>query len=100
MENERYFICHAGTDDPTDITGMMGRVYAWRGEWIRSPRDVATNDRNPVMKLYALWNERLEIVGDVGCFTEVFFKDSPRDPYPSAWNAPEEIPLHEAQGDR
>ena len=74
---DRYFVCHAGGDDPNDETGMIGRVYVWRGEWDRSPEDVANRDRNPTMKLVPLWGDEFEVIGDVGCFTEVSFAEPP-----------------------
>ena len=74
---DRYFVCHAGGDDPRDKNGMIGRVYVWRGEWKRSPEQVANRDRNPTMKLVPLWGDDFEVIGDAGCFTEVSFDAPP-----------------------
>lgn len=74
---DSYFVCHAGGQTPADPQGMIGRMYVWRGEWVRSPEDVAHRERNPTMKLYPLWGDQFLVEGDTGCFTRVFFENSP-----------------------
>ncbi|VTT98783.1 unnamed protein product [Gemmataceae bacterium] len=73
----RFFVCHAGSTDPHDELGMIGRVYIWNGQWLRSPERVAGRDRNPIMKLRPLWGSKLVVQGDIGSFTEVYFAEPP-----------------------
>ena len=80
ITGERYFVYHAGGSNPDNDEGMMGRVYVWRGEWIRSPQEVAHNERDPLMKLRPLWGPKVDVAGPTGCFTEVTFEEPP-DPY-------------------
>jgi hypothetical protein len=56
---------------------MIGRVYVWKGKWLRSPEQVAGRDRDPIMKLYPLWGDQFVVQGDIGSFTEVYFDEPP-----------------------
>jgi len=71
---KRLFVCHAGAGFPAaaqDEMGIIGVVYVWTGEWLRSPEAVEKKDRNPVMKLRPLFGPEIDVWGDVGCFTEI-----------------------------
>ena len=74
---DRYLVGHAGGTEPDDDQGMIGRVYVWNGDWIRSPEQVANRDRNPIMKLSPLWGDQPVVHGDIGCFTEITFEHPP-----------------------
>lgn len=70
---KKLFICHAGGSIPTaehDDVGIVGMAYIWEGQWFRSPEATANTERNPVMKLRPLFGPRVDVWGDVGCFTE------------------------------
>lgn len=69
----KLFVCHAGAGLPPgehDDMGIVGMVYVWEGEWLRSPEWVEGRERNAVMKLRPLFGPDVDVWGDVGCFTE------------------------------
>jgi hypothetical protein len=75
-EFPHFFTCNSGHEsDPDSEIGLIGSVYRWDGEWIRSPEEVVNSDKNPIMKLAPVDGRPIEVEGDVGCFTEV---DSPQ----------------------
>jgi hypothetical protein len=62
MSELEFYVCHAGqgieqysgnNDDGTGL-GVIGCVYVWNGEWIRSPEECAGRDAMEIMRLISL----------------------------------------------
>lgn len=77
----KFFICYAGqsvdqyTFEHWDAygeieVGVIGMIYSWNGEWIRSPEEVGNRDSTTEMRLISIGTGRV-CSGTEGCFMEV-----------------------------
>jgi len=68
------YICHAGAGlekGKQEEMGIIGMVYLWEGEWIRSPEEVEGRDAEAIMKLRPVFSPEVEVWGDLSCFTPI-----------------------------
>lgn len=84
-----FFMCHAGqrinqytpSDDPTDYEmGVIGTIYGWNGDWIRSPEEVGTKEITTEMYLISFATGRI-CSGTEGCFTQIEYSEELEDWY-------------------
>lgn len=78
MPKLEFYVCRAGqsleaykadSEDNTEM-GVIGYIYVWKGEWIRSPEECAGRDTMEIMRLYSLSTGRV-CHGSLDSFGEI-----------------------------
>lgn len=80
MSKYQFYVCHAGQSieqyepEPESkgvgVPGVIGCLYVWKGEYIRSPEVCVNNDKIEILELESMADGNL-CWGSLDCFTEI-----------------------------